>query len=165
MVPCTALRSARPNAALTVDHIALVTSDLRKASAQSDIYSLGCIIHEMIGTDARVPCHEIREQGGYGAILRSCTRADPLRRFRSVRSVLDALVSVTTELLPIVATKSAEFGNQLSPARHWTSNPGGRLLILLRTMKEVMTQEPCFDSCAWIKSQIFAQNPWNSAIG
>jgi eukaryotic-like serine/threonine-protein kinase len=91
-----------------------ITSDLRKASAQSDIYSLGCIVHEMIGTDTRVPCHEIKEPGGYGAILRSCTRSDPQRRFRSVRSVLDALVSVTTELPTIVTTKSAEFGNQLA---------------------------------------------------
>jgi serine/threonine protein kinase len=91
-----------------------ITSDLRKASAQSDIYSLGCIVHEMIATDTRVPCHEIRESGEYGAILRSCTRSDFQRRFRSVRSVLDALVSVTTELPAIVATKSAEFGNQLA---------------------------------------------------
>jgi serine/threonine protein kinase len=37
-----------------------ITSDLRKASAQSDIYSLGCIVHEMIGTETRVPCHEIK---------------------------------------------------------------------------------------------------------
>jgi hypothetical protein len=91
-----------------------ITSDLRKASAQSDIYSLGCIMHEMVGIDARVPCHEIRENGDYGAILRNCTRTDPQRRFRSVRSVLDALVSLTTELPAIVATKSAEFGNQLA---------------------------------------------------
>jgi serine/threonine protein kinase len=91
-----------------------ITSDLRKASVQSDIYSLGCIVHDMIGTDARVPCHEIKETGEYGAILRNCTRSDPQRRFRSVRSVLDALVSVTAELPTIVATKSAEFGNQLA---------------------------------------------------
>src|SRR5258708_40139380 len=68
----------------------------------------------MIGTDTRVPCHEIRESGEYGAILRNCTRPDPQRRFRSVRSVLDALVSVTTELPTIVTAKSAKFGSQLA---------------------------------------------------
>ena len=105
-----------------------ITSDLRKASAQSDIYSLGCIIHEMVGIDARVPCHEIRENGDYGAILRSCTRTDPQRRFRSVRSVLDALVSLTTELPTIVAKKSAEFGNQLASGDA-LNEPSWRALI------------------------------------
>jgi len=91
-----------------------ITSDLRKASAQSDIYSLGCIIHEMVGQGPRVPCHEIKEAGDYGAILRTCTRAEVNRRFRSVRSVLDALVSVTTDVPTIVTQKGAEFGNQLA---------------------------------------------------
>jgi eukaryotic-like serine/threonine-protein kinase len=105
-----------------------ITSDLRKASAQSDIYSLGCIIHEMVGTDTRVPCHEIKENGNYSAILRSCTRTDPQRRFRSVRSVLDALVSITTELPAIVARKSAEFGNQLASGEA-LDEPSWRALI------------------------------------
>lgn len=38
-----------------------MTKDFRTASAQADIYSLGCIIHEMVGLEDRVPCSEIRE--------------------------------------------------------------------------------------------------------
>jgi eukaryotic-like serine/threonine-protein kinase len=71
-----------------------ITSDLRKASIQSDIFSLGCILHEMVGTKARVPCQEIREDGDYQQILLSCTRTDPKRRFGTVRAFLDALVSI-----------------------------------------------------------------------
>jgi eukaryotic-like serine/threonine-protein kinase len=73
-----------------------ITSDLRKASVQSDTFSLGCILHEMVGTRARVPCQEIRGDGDYAQILLSCTRNDAKRRFGSVRAVLDALVSIDT---------------------------------------------------------------------
>ncbi|WLA68597.1 serine/threonine protein kinase [Bradyrhizobium diazoefficiens] len=92
-----------------------ITSDLRKASPQSDIYSLGCILHDFIGSDSRVPCAEIKEGGDFGAILRNCTRADPSRRFKSVRAVLDAINSASAVALPTsIATKAPDFGNQLS---------------------------------------------------
>lgn len=73
-----------------------VTGDLKRANTQSDIYSLGCILHDMVGEEDRVPCREIRESGHYGAILLNCTRDDPKRRFKSVRAVLDALVSLAS---------------------------------------------------------------------
>ena len=71
-----------------------VTQDLRNASAQSDIYSLGCILHDMVGERPRIPCAEIRDDGPYGAIMRNATRGDPCRRFDSVRSFLDAVMSI-----------------------------------------------------------------------
>jgi eukaryotic-like serine/threonine-protein kinase len=92
-----------------------ITSDLRRASPQSDIYSLGCILHEFVGCDPRVPCAEIKEGGDFGAILRNCTRADPDRRFKSVRAVLDAINSASADALPTsIATKAPDFGDQLS---------------------------------------------------
>ncbi|MEG4873572.1 MULTISPECIES: serine/threonine-protein kinase [unclassified Microcoleus] len=71
-----------------------IVKDLKRASAQSDIYSLGCILHDMVGTEDRVPCWEIREPGEFSAILLGCTRKDPAQRFKSVRAVLDAILSV-----------------------------------------------------------------------
>lgn len=73
-----------------------ITTDLGKASPQSDIYSIGCILHDMIGMDARVPCGEINEQGPYGAILLNCTRRDPSRRFKSVSILRDVLLEVAS---------------------------------------------------------------------
>jgi eukaryotic-like serine/threonine-protein kinase len=58
-----------------------ITADLGRASAQSDIYSLGCILHDIVGQKDRVPCQEIKEDGDYAQILLGCTRADPSRRF------------------------------------------------------------------------------------
>ncbi|MGS0648550.1 serine/threonine-protein kinase [Komagataeibacter melomenusus] len=90
-----------------------ITSDLRRASPESDIYSLGCILHEMVGSGPRIPCNEIREDGPFGAIMRNCTRSDPSRRFRSVRSVMDAIMSAASGLPPILTTAASEFANKL----------------------------------------------------
>lgn len=91
-----------------------ITSDLRLASPQSDIYSLGCILHELVGANPRIPCNEIKEDGPYGAILRNCTRSDPDRRFRSVRSVLDAIVTVASGLPPVTTAAASEFADKLA---------------------------------------------------
>lgn len=90
-----------------------ITADLKKASRQSDVYSLGCILHEMIGAKDRVPCGEIKEDGEYSQILRSCTRSDPSRRFASARSMLDALVSVDVQAPIIQSDQAKKFADQL----------------------------------------------------
>jgi serine/threonine protein kinase len=71
-----------------------IVADLRNASARSDIFSLGCILHDFVGLRERVPCNEIREDGPYGGILLNCTRRDRSRRFDSVSAVRDALLAV-----------------------------------------------------------------------
>lgn len=91
-----------------------ITSDLRRASPQSDIYSLGCILHDIVGLHARVPCAEIKEDGEYGAILRNCTRSDPSRRFQSVRSVLDALNAVSSVQPTFGTAVSYDFSTALA---------------------------------------------------
>jgi eukaryotic-like serine/threonine-protein kinase len=71
-----------------------IIKDLTNASIRSDIYSLGCILHDFIGSDTRIPCNEIKEQGDYAGILLNCTRKDPLRRFKSVSALREALLSL-----------------------------------------------------------------------
>jgi serine/threonine protein kinase len=81
-----------------------IVGDLKNARPQSDIYSLGCIIHDMIGREDRVPCNEIRESGPFGPILLSCTRQELRRRFRSARAVADALLATDDdEVVPSTA--------------------------------------------------------------
>jgi len=72
-----------------------ITQDLKHASVRSDIYSLGCIVHDFVGQTPRIPCNEISESSVFGDLLRGATRKDPLRRFKSVASFREALVSIS----------------------------------------------------------------------
>ncbi len=78
-----------------------IVGDLKKASIQSDIFSLGCILHDFIGDERRIPNYEIVERGPYSPILRGCTRKDPARRFKSVAAVRDALLSIGDTSKPV----------------------------------------------------------------
>lgn len=71
-----------------------IVKELKDATPQSDIYSLGCILHDFVGTEARIPCDEIREKGDFAAILLSCTRKEPSRRFKSVSAVREAILAI-----------------------------------------------------------------------
>ena len=91
-----------------------ITTDLSKASPQSDIYSIGCILHDMIGTGDRVPCNEIHEKGIFGAILLNCTRRDPARRFKSVSVVRDVLLEIATQQIPMTTVAGDDLIKKLS---------------------------------------------------
>lgn len=75
-----------------------ITQDLKYASVQSDIYSLGCILHDFVGKSQRIPCNEISESTNFGDLLLSATRKDPSRRFSSVKSFREALNSITQQV-------------------------------------------------------------------
>jgi len=68
-----------------------IVDDLRLATPMSDIYSLGCILHGLIGSSRRIPCNEINDDTSiYAHIISVCTRKDPNRRFKSVSDLRDA---------------------------------------------------------------------------
>lgn len=73
-----------------------ITSELKFASRASDIYSAGCILHDLTtqGSGIRIPCHQIRDPGNpYEWILQICTRFDKNDRFQSVKELREAVVS------------------------------------------------------------------------
>ncbi|TWB21985.1 protein kinase-like protein [Nitrospirillum amazonense] len=71
-----------------------VCVDLRNSTAQSDIFSLGCILHDMVGLRDRRPLFPIDEHGHFGGLLLGCTREEPERRFKTVAAVREALLAL-----------------------------------------------------------------------
>lgn len=85
-----------------------IVKDLKNATAQSDIFSIGCIIHDMVGKEDRIPMSEISEKGDFSAILLGCTRKDPKRRFKSVTALREALLSLGDIKIKPKTEKGAE---------------------------------------------------------
>ncbi|MGI4759579.1 MAG: protein kinase domain-containing protein [Janthinobacterium lividum] len=68
---------------------------LHSGKAPADIYAVGCILHNMVGTSKRMFMDEIKEDGPFGDIMSKCTRKDPNKRFQSVEALREAILSVS----------------------------------------------------------------------
>jgi len=74
-----------------------ITSELKFSSRASDIYSVGCILHDLTttGSGARVPCNQIKDPTNpYEGILQICTRSEKNDRFQSVKDLREAVISI-----------------------------------------------------------------------
>ncbi len=69
-----------------------VVDCLSQCSVYSDIYSVGCILHDFVGINKRLLCNEIDEpENPYGGILLKCTKKVPKERYSSVEALRKAL--------------------------------------------------------------------------
>lgn len=158
-----------------------VVQELKNASAQSDIYSLGCIIHDcLVGIGKRIPCDEIKESGEFAAILKNCTRKDPSRRFKSVTALRDALLSLGevsvkaktekgSDIIKILDKREQdisldEWGNIISFVEDESATPDA--VAILRKMKishieEIIKKSPviatrlAIEYANWIRNNSF----------
>ncbi|EMH1212053.1 protein kinase domain-containing protein [Morganella morganii] len=87
-----------------------IVSDLRRSSAASDIYSVGCILHDFVGTSDRIPCGEIdNDSSPYAHIMRICTRRDPSRRFQSVSMLRDAIMNIDASTITHINAEASTY--------------------------------------------------------
>lgn len=94
-----------------------IVADLRRASAASDIYSVGCILHDFVGTIDRIPCNEINDDSSpFANIIRACTRKDPSRRFPNVAALRDAILSIDPNTVIVYNAEITNFIDMLSNA-------------------------------------------------
>jgi len=63
----------------------------RDVTAAADIYSVGCILHDLVVGNLRIPFQQVTCDGPLGPILEKCTERDPNRRFADIRKLRDAI--------------------------------------------------------------------------
>ncbi|WP_052259396.1 protein kinase [Flavobacterium sp. KMS] len=88
-----------------------IVASLARASIQSDIFSLGCLIHDYFGKTSRIPCQPIIEDGAIGKIMGNCTHKKVIRRFKSVEFLREALISISHEDIEIKSEEGSKLVN------------------------------------------------------
>jgi len=86
-----------------------IVANLSRSSIQSDIFSLGCLLHDYFGKSSRIPCQPINEDGAMGKIIANCTFKKPNRRFKSIEFLREALISISTHDLEIKSEEGKKF--------------------------------------------------------
>ncbi|MFT0625784.1 serine/threonine protein kinase [Ectopseudomonas guguanensis] len=155
-----------------------IVADLRMASARSDIYSVGCILHDLFGTNNRIPCNEIIDQGFYADIMHCCTRTDPGRRFATVSDLREALLSLgqstvanepqVTDLMALLSSEhpitAPVWERIVGKVRSLYPSQDGKLLLgamSLNRINEIVANYPTLASqlgwvyAAWVKDSAF----------
>ncbi len=79
--------------------------DFRHVTARADIYSFGCILHDLFCGESRIPFQRQTCSHTVGVIVEKCTEINPNRRFRTVDAVRGALFSLFSKP-PGLTTKS-----------------------------------------------------------
>lgn len=75
-----------------------LTESFKNAPPQADIYSFGCIIHDLVNSNTRVPFNQHTSEGPLGPIIEKCTEINPQNRFDDVASLRSAIsVSITQD--------------------------------------------------------------------
>lgn len=75
-----------------------ILNDLKKAGKQSDIFSLGCILHDFVGKRNRTPGSTIKERHKWGNIMQICTETDPQKRFKNVADLREEIFATDKTL-------------------------------------------------------------------
>jgi eukaryotic-like serine/threonine-protein kinase len=88
----------------------------------ADIYSFGCILHDIFGTGARIPYGQHSAPGQIGWIIEKCTERVPSKRFKNVGKLRSAVISILTSptTAAIPTAKATEWINELANAKNWT---------------------------------------------
>lgn len=84
-----------------------IVADLRLGDARTDIYSVGCILHDIFGLTQRIPCSEINDNCYLGEIISYCTKRNPELRFDSVESLREAILAETQKGMAPAAKDTA----------------------------------------------------------
>lgn len=95
--------------------------DFHNAQEEADIYSFGCILHDIFNGKERTPYATHTATGGIGIVIEKCTHQNPKRRpsLRKLKSlVLDTILD-DGDTCKIENEKSSEWLARLSRVEEW----------------------------------------------
>lgn len=94
--------------------------DFRNASLHADIYSFGCILHDIFGDSLRIPYQRQSCDGPVGVIVEKCTEFNPQKRFKSITAVRGMLFSVLAQPINIKpSVEATEWVKSLEDLSSW----------------------------------------------
>jgi hypothetical protein len=67
--------------------------DFHNAGPAADIYSFGCLLHDIVSDGRRLPYSQIRYNGPLGLVIERCTAPAPAKRFKSVSQLRGVLLA------------------------------------------------------------------------
>jgi len=96
--------------------------DFRNATTQADIYSFGCILHDLFDGSPRLPFQRYTADGAIGQIIEKCTEVEPKRRFKTIADVRGVLLTILTDLEASITAspKAEEWVAKLEDCESWT---------------------------------------------
>jgi hypothetical protein len=96
-------------------------ASFHNATFPADIYSFGCILHELVSEDDEyhVPYQQATCAGPLGPIIEKCTEVDPKKRFRSVADLRGVLLKALAATGPAPSPRAAEWVESLQDVAAW----------------------------------------------
>ena len=72
--------------------------NFKRATARSDIYSFGALLHDIFAPNPkRLPHEELTAPGAIGPVIEKCTKRNAYRRYEDVQQLRDALFDALSE--------------------------------------------------------------------
>jgi serine/threonine protein kinase len=71
-----------------------IIHSFKNAPPQADIYSFGCILHDIVGNPFRIPYSQVTYDGPLGPVIERCTASEPAQRFVNIAFLRSALVLI-----------------------------------------------------------------------
>lgn len=95
--------------------------NFRNATNRADIYSFGCMLHDLFVGTPRVPFQRYTGDGPVGQIIEKCTEVDPNRRFKTIADVRGVLLTNLADSAGnlVASPKAEEWVAKLDKCDDW----------------------------------------------
>lgn len=71
--------------------------DFKRVTSAADVYSFGCILHDLYDGQRRIPYQRQTCAGPIGIVVQKCTELNPKKRFKSIDDLRGALFSALSQ--------------------------------------------------------------------